>query len=359
MNGSDSAFSTEQILGKALDEEPLSRMEVLHLLALEQADETDKLFAAARIIRDRYFGNRVFFYGFLYMSTWCRNDCAFCRYRASNRLCRRYRKTDREVIDAAVDLAASGVHLLDLTTGEDPLYYECGFESLLNVVREVKRLTSLPIMISFGALPEQVLDCLVGAGADWYACYQETHNRTLFQQLRLNQSYDARLGKKHRAAQLGLLIEEGIMSGVGESLDDVADSMREMRKLGAHQVRVMNLVPQQGTPMQGCPPPSELRELVIIAVLRLLFPDRLIPASLDVNGIDGLKGKLEAGANVVSSLILPQSEMVGVAQSTLDVFEGHRTVHGIVPIISELGLEPAALDDYVSWIGNERGRCVP
>jgi methylornithine synthase len=358
MSRCDFNFFVEEILGKALHEEPLSRREVLYLLGLKQADAIKKLFTAARSLRRRYFGDNIFLYGFLYLSTWCRNNCAFCRYRASNRFCQRYRKTDRQVIEAAIDMAASGVHLLDLTMGEDLLYYgkEDGFEPLLHLVKEVKQQTYLPIMISFGALPDQVLDILFETGAEWYACYQETHNEKLFHQLRLNQDYSNRLSKKYKAAELGLFIEEGILSGVGESLDDVADSMEEMQKMGAQQVRVMNFIPQEGTPMQNFPPPPKLRELVIISVLRLLFPHRLIPASLDVYGIDGLKGKLEAGANVVTSLILPKSEMVGVAQSTLDISEGYRTVKGIVPVLNELGLTQAELDDYILWIDNEKNK---
>ena len=356
MTRSDISFSIEEILDKALYEEPLSRREVLYLLRLEQVEEVKKLFEVAQRLRRRYFGDKIFLYGFLYFSTWCRNNCAFCYYRASNRLCQRYRKTDRQVIEVALDTAASGVHLLDLTMGEDPFYYEKedGFEPLLHLIKEIKRQTSLPIMISFGAIPDEVLDKLFETGAEWYACYQETHNEKLFHQLRLNQSYRDRLRKKYKVAELGLLIEEGILSGVGESLDDVADSMEEMRRMRAHQVRVMNFIPQQGTPMHDFPPPPKMRELLIIAVLRLLFPHRLIPASLDVYGIDGLKGKLEAGANVVTSLILPHSEMVGVAQSTLDICEGYRTVKGIIPILNELGLTKAELDDYILWIEKER-----
>jgi methylornithine synthase len=352
----DFSFSIEEILDKALREEALSRREVLYLLGLQQTDEIKKLFAVAQRLRCRYFGNNIFLYGFLYFSTWCRNNCAFCRYRASNRLCQRYRKTEQQIIEVALDTAASGVHLLDLTMGEDPFYYEKedGFEPLLQLIKEIKRQTSLPIMISFGVVPDEVLGKLFETGAEWYSCYQETHNEKLFHQLRLSQSYRDRLNKKYKAARLGLLIEEGILSGVGESLDNIADSMEEMRKVGAHQVRVMNFVPQQGTPMHDFPPPPKMRELLIIAVLRLLFPHRLIPASLDVYGIDGLRGKLEAGANVVTSLILPHSEMVGVAQSTLDIGEGYRTVKVVVPILNELGLTKAEFDDYISWIENER-----
>jgi len=38
------------------------------------------------------------------------------------------------------------------------------------------------------------------------------------------------------------------------------------------------------------------KELLISAVMRMVFPDRLIPASLDVGGLAGLKQRLEAGA---------------------------------------------------------------
>ena len=43
------------------------------------------------------------------------------------------------------------------------------------------------------------------AGADWYACYQETHNRELFGKLRLEQDYDARWEAKVFAKAAGLL----------------------------------------------------------------------------------------------------------------------------------------------------------
>lgn len=49
--------------------------------------------------------------------------------------------------------------------------------------------------------------------------------------------------------------------------------------------------------------------------MRLLFPDKLIPASLDVDGISGLELRLMAGANVVTSIIPPNEGLAGVAQS--------------------------------------------
>ena len=67
-------------------------------------------------------------------------------------------------------------------------------------------------------------------------------------------------------------------------------------------------------------------ECLFIAVLRLTLPDRLIPASLDVDGIKGLKMRLEAGANVVTSIIPRNNSLAGVSQSSLDFEQGLRTV---------------------------------
>ena len=99
--------------------------------------------------------------------------------------------------------------------------------------------------------------------------------------------------------------------------------------------------------------PDLMEELKMIALLRLIFKDRLIPASLDVEGVSGLKSRLQAGANVVTSLIPPSSELKGVAQSSLDIDDGKRTVQGILPVILDLGLRLASLGSYREWIDEE------
>jgi len=349
-------FSLDEILNKAIREEPLSQPEVLCLLELREKEEQERLYEVARRLRERYFGNKIFLYGFIYFSTWCRNDCTFCYYRVSNTLCQRYRKSDNKIIEAAVNLSDSGVHLLDLTMGEDPFYFgkENAFEPLLDLIIKIKSKTGLPIMISWGVTPDEVLEALSRVGADWFACYQETHNIEIFRRLRLNQDYDRRLRVKSKAMGMGLLIEEGILSGVGESLEDVVESMETMKKMNAHQARVMNFVPQKGTPMEHFIPPHRSRENLMIAVLRLLLPYRLIPASLDVYGIGGLREKLYAGANVITSLIPPSSELRGVAQSTLGISEGHRTVKAVTPILNKLGLRKASLKDFLIWMNHEK-----
>ncbi|EHQ91177.1 methylornithine synthase PylB [Desulfosporosinus youngiae] len=347
------ASKLDRILEKSSKEIPLEKEELLFLLRLSDERDLSKVFETARLLRTRYFQNRVFIYGFVYFSTYCRNECAFCLYRKSNSSLGRYRKTELEIMETALSLVELGVHLLDLTMGEDPFYFnnrELGFEPLIRTVKHIKKRTGIPIMISAGVLPEQVLMDFKESGVDWYATYQETHNQDLYRKLRLGQSYDERMERKKSARSLGFLLEEGLLTGVGDKDEDLVDSLEEMKKLGADQLRVMSFVPQQNTPMEDVPSVPRLKELLIIAVMRLVFPDRLIPASLDVDGLSGLADRLNAGANVVTSVIPPHAGLAGVSNSSLDIEDGNRTISKIIPVLKDCGLVSASREDYAEWI---------
>jgi methylornithine synthase len=356
MTYTDRLIKLENILEKSLRRKPLSKSEITYLLGLTERDQISLVFQAAQYMRAKYFGQKVFLYGFVYFSTYCGNNCTFCASRKTNKLAQRYRKSESEIVEAASLLAESGVHLIDLTMGEDPFYLrsEEGFGSLLTTIQKVKKKTGVPLMISPGVVSQDMLTDFVKAGVDWYACYQETHNRQLFSFLRPGQDYDRRLSGKIMAKQMGILIEEGILTGVGENPSDIAYSMEVIKSLEPHQSRVMSFIPQMGTPMYERKSPSRLRELMTIAVLRLLYPDRLIPASLDVDGIDLLQERLEAGANVITSLIPPRLGLSGVSQPSLGIEEGSRTVQGVASLLDRIGVEVASNQDYFRWISREK-----
>ena len=349
----DNHYKLETIINKALQEDELTKEDIVFLLSLDNADQINKLFAAAKSLRDAHFGNRIFLYGFIYTNTYCRNDCRFCFFRRSNSESQRYRKATSEIVTAARRLADSGVHLIDLTMGEDPALYNDdgqGFDQLNDLVESVRQATDLPVMISPGVIPDNILARLSDSGATWYACYQETHRRELFSRLRPGQDFELRMDTKRRAHELGLLIEEGLLCGVGETVDDIAHSIEFMQKLNADQIRVMNFVPQPGTPMAERQPSDPRKETLICAVMRLVFPDRLIPASLDVDGLAGLKKRLDAGANVVTSIVPPGEGLAGVAQHALDIEDGRRTNASVLKVLEKNGLRPATHAEYQDWI---------
>ena len=349
------------ILTKPRRNETLSQEDLVILLNLSSPEQLDELFKTARDLRRQYFGHEIFLYGFFYVSTFCRNNCRFCYYRRSNSSIQRYRKELPEIVAAATHMSHTGVHLIDLTMGEDPALFNSdgsGFDRLIELVQSVRQATSLPIMVSPGVIPQDLLARLANAGTDWYACYQETHQKQLFEQLRPGQDFSLRLETKRKAHVFGMLIEEGILCGVGETPNDIAASLVAMQQLDADQIRVMRFVPQPGTPMEGRGQADSQEEMKIIAVMRLVFPDRLIPASLDVDGLDGLRQRLNAGANVVTSIVPPGSSLTGVAQHSLDIEDGRRTTASAINVIEDCGLLPARKNDYLDWV-NTRQKLRP
>ncbi|MDJ0782748.1 MAG: methylornithine synthase PylB [Desulfosarcinaceae bacterium] len=341
------------LLAKAVQGSAPTPHDIERLLLLTDPDQVAALMQAARRVRTRHFGREVFLYGFLYASTHCRNHCRFCLYRRGNPAAPRYRKSQTEMVALATALADSGVHLIDLTMGEDPEVYAPdgkGFETLLETMDRIRTATGLPLMASVGVVPPVILEGLAERGIEWYACYQETHSISGYHRLRSGQDYDERWRSKLRAGELGMLVEEGILTGVGETPRDLVRSLMAMRTMAADQVRAMTFVPQTGTPMAGWrhrPPWSELK---LIALMRLVMPDALIPASLDIDGLSGLAQRLAAGANVVTSLVPPGEGLAGVAQSELDIEAGNRSVSGIQETLATCGLQPAAAEAYLAWV---------
>ena len=344
-----------ETIEKAKNSAGLSREEIIRLLSVKREDELSELFSAAASVRDRMFGKKVFIYGFVYFSTHCRNNCAFCYYRRTNPL-PRYRKTADEVLALSGSLRDAGINLVDLTMGEDPVMCADDYRGFLNIVRRVRDEVGIPIMVSPGAVPKDSFADLRDAGADWFACYQETYSRELFSRLRLEQDFDTRRDQKTWAKRAGMLTEDGMMVGLGETLEDRADSILRMGSAGCEQIRAMTFVPQKGTPMENMRPAEPLDELISIAVMRLLFPDRLIPASLDVEGIAGLKSRLDAGANVITSIVPPCEDLAGVAQHTLDINNGRRSVEHVMRMLDGMGRKAASNAEYESLLKKLKAR---
>lgn len=329
---------------------------IVRLLSAEGKDRQE-LYAAAREVRERNFGTKIFTYGFVYFSTHCKNNCSFCYYRRSNTGLPRYRKSLEEIVQLSGSLKDSGINMADLTMGEDPLMYANGYEKLLEIIRSVRDEVGIPIMASPGAMPKEMFPVLRDAGADWFACYQETYDRGLFSRMRLEQDYEARRNQKIWSMEAGLLAEDGMMVGLGETVESRAITIRTMGELGCQQIRAMTFVPQDGTPMEKVVPQNSDDELNAIAVMRIMFPDRLIPASLDVEGIAGLRTRLDAGANVITSIVPPYMDLAGVAQHDLDIDNGHRSVEHVMNMLSEMGYRPAKDSEFRGFMDSRRRSC--
>ncbi len=146
-------------------------------------------------------------------------------------------------------------------------------------------------------------------------------------------------------------MEDGLLTGVGNDVESTIISLKGMAKDNPQMVRVMTFIPQEGTPLEKKVQESNLSELKIISVLRLMFPDRLIPASLDVEGIEGMVYRLNAGANVVTSIIPSDSSLEGVANYDRKHEERKRDPKSVVGKLRSMGMEPATQSDFNRILG--------
>lgn len=328
------------------------------VLAYNDPEFNSELFKAASRVRDRTFGKSLFMYGFVYFTTYCKNNCNFCYFRRSNEI-DRYRKSREEVIDIAKGLEKSGINLVDLTMGEDPRMYADDYRDLVDTVKAVRDSVDTGIMVSPGAVARSAMPRLRKAGADIFAVYQETANRELFSRLRVEQDFDFRMNQRIWAREAGMLTEDGMLVGIGDTPRDRAEHIKIMGDMKCNQVRAMTFIPQKGTPLQNVNAPTDYTdELKAIAVMRLTYPDALIPASLDVEGINGLKSRVDAGASVITSIVPPNIGLAGVAQPEFDIDDGHRSFDYVRNLAESLGRREATMKEFWDYYESHRPEAV-
>ncbi|MCC2508420.1 methylornithine synthase PylB [Methanimicrococcus blatticola] len=358
-----------QFIEDIIQKKSLTDDDIRSMLSATDKAGLQRMFDAAVSVKNHYFGNDVYLYSFVYFSTYCKNQCTFCYYNAKNKI-DRYRITPEELRTMCEELKNEGVHMIDLTMGEDPHFHNKP-ENLLEFVRIAKEVTGLPVMVSPGVVDNDFIQALSKEGANFFALYQETYQEELYEKLRAGQSFEERFQARLNAKAAGICIEDGILTGfskmklsngepvspsVSDDIESAVASIRGMQKADPDQVRVMTFEPQPGTPLAGTTQASDLMELKVISVLRFVFPDRLIPASLDVAGIPGMVDRLNAGANVVTSIISADSKLEGVVNFDRDVSlnERKRDAKSVIEKLNEMGLARGSQENFEAYLNRNK-----
>ena len=86
----------ERIIEKARQAKGITIEEAAALLNNSNPQIEEKLFEAAREIKERIYGNRIVMFAPLYVSNYCVNRCTYCGYKCTSRIERR-RLTDDEI----------------------------------------------------------------------------------------------------------------------------------------------------------------------------------------------------------------------------------------------------------------------
>ena len=111
----------EAVLEKAKECKGLNHRDALLLLECDQPDLNEKIFALAREIKQKFYGNRIVMFAPLYLSNYCVNGCTYCPYHHQNKHIRRKKLTQDEIRAEVIALQDMGHKRLALETGEDPV----------------------------------------------------------------------------------------------------------------------------------------------------------------------------------------------------------------------------------------------
>jgi FO synthase len=271
--------------------------EEAHRLARLAVEDPELAMRAAAGIRDRRSGQRVSYSRkvFIPLTKLCRDNCGYCTFAHPPREDERAFLTPEEVLEIARAGAEVDCKEALFTLGDKPekrypearwelaeLGFETTIEYLAHVCRLVLEKTGLLPHANPGVLTADDLRLLRGVSVSQGIMLEEMSGRLLGRGMAHWASPDKvpekRLETLKEAGENAVPFTTGILIGIGETVEERADTLLEIRE--AHEryghiqeCIVQNFRAKPGTRMQDSPEPAEREMLATIALARLLLPE--------------------------------------------------------------------------------------
>lgn len=281
-----------------------SREELTLLLGATGADAA-ALYAAADRVRAAAVGDEVHLRALLEFSNHCRRNCLYCGVRRERRDLSRYRMRPEEILRTAHAAAALGYRTVVLQSGEDATYTAAGLASL---IRQIKRECDAAVTLSIGERTEEEYRLLREAGADRYLLRIETSSPALYRDLHPDSDWHERRERLRVLRRLGYQVGSGVLIGApGQTVEMLADDLLFLQEFELDMIGVGPFIPHPSTPLGGALPGALDIALGFVALLRLLCPQALIPATTALGALhpEGRERALRAGADVLMVNVTP------------------------------------------------------
>ena len=285
----------------------LSSSEIRRLLTTSDPTVLEELAREGRRVRDEVYGRRVFMRGLIEVSNHCKNNCLYCGIRRDAR-CRRYRLTPSQIMDCCRTGYGLGFRTFVLQGGEDGWFTD---EVLCALVSDIKRrFPDCAVTLSLGERGRESFACLREAGADRYLLRHETADRRHYGMLHpAEMSFDHRMECLRDLRELGFQVGAGMMVGSpGQTVDTLLEDLAFIADFRPEMVGIGPFIPADGTPFEEEPAGSVEATLRLLAIIRILHPRVLLPATTALGTLHprGRERAVEAGANVVMPNLSPQ-----------------------------------------------------
>ncbi len=176
----------EEILQKASSYKGISHREAAVLLECDEPQLLEKIYALAKEIKQKLYGNRIVMFAPLYLSNYCVNGCVYCPYKAKNKTIGRKKLSQQEIEKEVIALQDMGHKRLALETGEHPIHspIEYVLESI-NTIYNIhhKNGAIRRVNVNIAATTVENYRKLKDAGIGTYILFQETYHKENYQQL--------------------------------------------------------------------------------------------------------------------------------------------------------------------------------
>ena len=293
-----------------LHQEQMLTAEEFHRLLANRSEETDQYARElANQVRQEVYGNKIYVRGLIEFTNYCKNDCYYCGIRRSNPNAKRYRLTEDEILACCENGYELGFRTFVLQGGEDPYYND---DRMVDIVKKIRAgYPDCAITLSIGEKSYESYKRFREAGADRYLLRHETANDAHYRKLHPEEmSLAVRKQCLYDLKELGYQAGAGFMVGSPyQTAENLADDLIFLQKLRPHMIGIGPFIPHHDTPFKEEPAGSVELTLVLLAVLRLLFPHVLLPATTALGTLapGGRLLGIKAGANVIMPNLSPQN----------------------------------------------------
>lgn len=283
--------------------------EELITLITDATPESDEyLFAQARKAREAVYGKAVYMRGLVEFTNYCKNDCYYCGIRRSAKGAERYRLSEEQILSCCEAGYALGFRTFVLQGGEDGYYTD---ERIVSIVSKIKeKHPDCAVTLSIGERERASYEAFFAAGVDRYLLRHETADDAHYGRL-----HPPELSLSHRKQCLWELKEIGYQVGCGfmvgspgQTPEHLAKDLQFIYELQPHMVGIGPFVPHHDTPFAKEAQGGLELTLRLLAIIRLMHPHVLLPATTALGTIDprGREKGILAGANVVMPNLTPQ-----------------------------------------------------
>ncbi len=176
----------KNILEKARACKGITHREAAVLLECTDADLIEQMYALAREIKHKFYGNRIVMFAPLYLSNYCVNGCVYCPYHAKNKTIHRKKLSQEEIRAEVIALQDMGHKRLALEAGEHPLMNPIEY-----ILESIKTIYSIKhkngairrVNVNIAATSVENYRRLKEAGIGTYILFQETYNKVNYETL--------------------------------------------------------------------------------------------------------------------------------------------------------------------------------